>query len=206
MTFIYDITCMVCVNVVIGVVVVLYCFVGRVVLKRNARIGARAVANGSATISHQGGNWNHTGEIPTCTNSEAAQRRDNTENDRTPRSTLSPNNKSTFNYNRPTQLSQPVSGVAVNTPASASVTSGSIRMLVTVTVVFLFTWIPFTIVVVLRSVGIISDSNHIGVIITNFLYVVPYINNGCNPIVYAFVSKKFRNDSQQVLQKMCRNQ
>ncbi|XP_077998549.1 orexin/Hypocretin receptor type 1-like [Glandiceps talaboti] len=225
----YDIFCAIMVVLVLVLLVVLYYFVGRTVIKRNTRIqnlsnghgnhqpGAWKIMLDMPTYTDQG--------TTTCHENKASQlgeqQKQNSVNITDGNSGFRvPNNSEQTraeNYVKQEHAtSRPgVAGDAtaesdqrgINRQAWSNIAQkrsppralGTVKMLVSVTSIFLLTWIPWVIVSLIRTTGLIHDGDTTWLSVSYILYILLYINHGVNPIIYGIVSKKFRKDSKQAL-------
>ena len=78
-------------------------------------------------------------------------------------------------------------------------------MLVAIVVLFVICWGPITINNILVSFGLL-DNLHLGVLrsLRMIFFLLSYVNSCTNPIVYAFMSKHFRNTFKYTLFLLCR--
>ena len=78
-------------------------------------------------------------------------------------------------------------------------------MLVAIVLLFLICWGPITINNLLVTFGTIDDLNQ-GILrpLRLIFFLLSYFNSCTNPIVYAFMSKHFRNTFKQTLFLLCR--
>ena len=79
------------------------------------------------------------------------------------------------------------------------------RMLFITSVLFLLTWLPYWILILLTSllslgVCLNIDPNYFTLL--RSMHVLLYINNALNPLVYGLANRRFRKDCKEVLRKM----
>ena len=81
------------------------------------------------------------------------------------------------------------SGDTGNNPASRTA-----FMLVLVTAVFVFSWLPYWIINLIAMTNHFHEASKTETLIALFFSSLFYINNAVNPIIYTFVSSSYRND------------
>jgi len=80
-----------------------------------------------------------------------------------------------------------------------------IKMLVAIVLIYLICWGPITVNNLLVSFNLIDDL-HQGFLrpMRMIFFLLSYVNSCTNPIVYAFMSRHFRNTFQYTLFLLCR--
>lgn len=71
------------------------------------------------------------------------------------------------------------------------------RTLTTLLLVFLITWLPYNITVLIKALA--SNDNYVPERVWNFTYYLCYINSTVNPICYALCNAQFRNTYMRIL-------
>ncbi|XP_070561402.1 orexin receptor type 2-like isoform X2 [Ptychodera flava] len=218
-SFAYEVFCALLVAALIVVLVVLYWFVARAVIKRNTRIEQmpRPPATGHQEERATGPiGLDHTQVVmdqQPDKNEERSRKRENQQQLHTDVDSNSYNKERSTDHHSMSQPSYPAAGHSTkhalnHGPARQNGRPArvlnTVKMLVTVTAVFLLTWIPWMIISVIRSTGLVKETGQAWNIITDLFYCLLYINHGVNPIAYAFVSSKFRTDCNHFLERMCR--
>ena len=76
-------------------------------------------------------------------------------------------------------------------------------MLFATSMIFLFTWLPYWIYIAVTfalSSGL--SINPLFVKILHETYLILYINNAINPLIYGLANRRFRKDCSEVLRKI----
>ncbi|XP_071801422.1 D(2) dopamine receptor-like [Asterias amurensis] len=86
-------------------------------------------------------------------------------------------------------------------PSSTDLQRKTTRMLFSVTLIFLVTYIPYWIYVSFALSG--RPHDEIVDVVYNLLNLL-FLNNAVNPLIYGLVNRRFRKDIRDVLRKLCR--
>ncbi|XP_071079346.1 orexin/Hypocretin receptor type 1-like [Haliotis cracherodii] len=87
----------------------------------------------------------------------------------------------------------------VKTKAGAPVVTKTTVVMFLITVVFIFSFLPYLIIATLKYVNrqALRQAGDMKSVVYQFFLKFHYVNSACNPIVYSFCGRQFRQDFRQ---------